>query len=75
MKTILVLIMGFFFFGKEGLNLHVVLGMIIAVVGMIWYGNASSKPGGKERRSYSLPTSRQQKHSGLSESTELDGKV
>ncbi|KAK4253075.1 hypothetical protein QN277_010897 [Acacia crassicarpa] len=56
MKTIFVLILGFFFFGKEGLNLHVVLGMIIAVAGMIWYGNASSKPGGKERRSYSLPT-------------------
>lgn len=67
--------MGFFFFGKEGLNLQVVLGMIIAVVGMIWYGNASSKPGGKERRSYSLPTNRQQKHGSLSESTELDGKV
>ncbi|XP_062159818.1 UDP-rhamnose/UDP-galactose transporter 6 [Alnus glutinosa] len=75
MKTILVLIMGFFFFGKEGLNMHVVLGMVIAVVGMIWYGNASSKPGGKERRSHSLPTIRQQKHSGLSESTELDGKL
>lgn len=72
MKTILVLIMGFFFFGKEGLNLHVVLGMIIAVVGMVWYGNASSKPGGKERRTHSLPTSRQQKHG---ESTESDGKV
>ncbi|XP_028772383.1 UDP-rhamnose/UDP-galactose transporter 6 [Neltuma alba] len=56
MKTILVLILGFFFFGKEGLNLQVVLGMIIAVAGMIWYGNASSKPGGKERRSHSLPT-------------------
>ncbi|KAK9271261.1 hypothetical protein L1049_026851 [Liquidambar formosana] len=75
MKTILVLIMGFFFFGKEGLNLHVVLGMVIAVIGMVWYGNASSKPGGKERRSHVLPTSRQQKHGGLSESTELDGKV
>ena len=45
-KTILVLIIGFFFFGKDGLNLHVVLGMIIAVVGMIWHGNASSKPRG-----------------------------
>jgi hypothetical protein len=45
-KTILVLIMGCFFFGKDGLNLHVVLGMIIAVVGMIWHGKASSKPGG-----------------------------
>ncbi|KAI4352762.1 hypothetical protein L6164_006983 [Bauhinia variegata] len=56
MKTILVLVMGFFFFGKEGLNLQVVLGMIIAVAGMIWYGNASSKPGGKERRSHTLPT-------------------
>lgn len=76
MKTILVLILGFFFFGKEGLNLHVIIGMIVAVVGMIWYGNASSKPGGKERRSsHTLPTSRQQKHSGLSESSELDGKV
>ncbi|CAJ1953192.1 unnamed protein product [Sphenostylis stenocarpa] len=58
MKTILVLIMGFFFFGKEGLNLHVVFGMVIAVVGMMWYGNASSKPGGKERRSHSLPTNK-----------------
>ncbi|KAF8025012.1 hypothetical protein BT93_F2002 [Corymbia citriodora subsp. variegata] len=75
MKTILVLIMGFLFFGKEGLNLQVVIGMIIAVVGMIWYGNASSKPGGKERRSHSLPTSRQHKHGSLSESTEIDGKV
>ncbi|CBI18242.3 hypothetical protein AAG906_000863 [Vitis piasezkii] len=75
MKTILVLIMGFFFFGKEGLNLQVVLGMIIAVVGMMWYGNASSKPGGKERWSHSLPTSKQQKHGGLSESSEHDGKI
>ncbi|KAJ3679507.1 hypothetical protein LUZ60_017518 [Juncus effusus] len=49
MKTILVLILGFIFFGKEGLNLQVVLGMVLAVVGMVWYGNASSKPGGKER--------------------------
>ena len=49
MKTIFVLIMGFAFFGKEGLNWHVVLGMIIAILGMMWYGNASSKPGGKER--------------------------
>ncbi|KOM40821.1 hypothetical protein LR48_Vigan04g101900 [Vigna angularis] len=48
MKTILVLILGFIFFGKEGLNLHVVLGMIVAIAGMVWYGNASSKPGGKE---------------------------
>lgn len=75
MKTILVLVMGFLFFGKEGLNLHVVLGMIIAVVGMIWYGNASSKPGGKERRSHSLPISRQHKHGNMSESSELDNKV
>ncbi|CAO2829603.1 unnamed protein product [Amaranthus hypochondriacus] len=60
MKTILVLILGFIFFGKEGLNLHVVLGMMIAVAGMIWYGNASSKPGGKERKSLILP--KQQKN-------------
>uniref|UniRef100_A0A7C8ZBX8 Sugar phosphate transporter domain-containing protein n=1 Tax=Opuntia streptacantha TaxID=393608 RepID=A0A7C8ZBX8_OPUST len=71
MKTILVLILGFIFFGKEGLNLHVVFGMIIAVLGMVWYGNASSKPGGKERRSLSLP--KQQKHG--SDSAELDAKV
>ncbi|KAJ0985266.1 hypothetical protein J5N97_003622 [Dioscorea zingiberensis] len=75
MKTILVLVLGFIFFGKEGLNLHVVLGMILAVAGMIWYGNASSKPGGKERRSYSLPTDKSQKHGLLSESGELDEKV
>lgn len=74
MKTILVLMMGFLFFGKEGLSLQVVLGMVIAVVGMIWYGNASSKPGGKERRSsHSLPTMRQHKHGN--DSAELDGKV
>ncbi|KAK4790989.1 hypothetical protein SAY86_031402 [Trapa natans] len=39
MKTILVLIMGVLFFGKEGLNLHVVVGMVIDVIGMIWFGN------------------------------------
>ncbi|XP_008777067.1 UDP-rhamnose/UDP-galactose transporter 6-like isoform X2 [Phoenix dactylifera] len=76
MKTILVLVLGFIFFGKEGLNLHVVLGMILAVVGMIWYGSASSKPGGKERRSYSMPTDKSQKHGVvLSDSGELDDKV
>jgi hypothetical protein len=25
---------------------------------MMWYGNASSKPGGKERWSHSLPTNK-----------------
>ncbi|KAK3043922.1 hypothetical protein RJ639_000621 [Escallonia herrerae] len=72
MKTILVLILGFILFGKEGLNMQVVVGMVIAVVGMVWYGNASSKPGGKERRSHSVSrSSGQQKH----ESSELDDKV
>ena len=75
MKTILVLILGFIFFGKEGLNLQVVLGMAIAVIGMVWYGNASSKPGGKERRSLSMSSIRQQKHGNLSESSEADDKV
>ncbi|XP_077220495.1 UDP-rhamnose/UDP-galactose transporter 6-like isoform X1 [Tasmannia lanceolata] len=75
MKTILVLVLGFFFFGKEGLSLQVVLGMILAVIGMIWYGNASSKPGGKERRSYSIPIDRSQKHGGLSESSDPDEQV
>ncbi|XP_054822570.1 UDP-rhamnose/UDP-galactose transporter 6-like [Prosopis cineraria] len=49
MKTILVLIMGFSLFGREGLSAQVVSGMIVSIVGMIWYCNASSKPGGKER--------------------------
>ncbi|VFQ94990.1 unnamed protein product [Cuscuta campestris] len=70
MKTILVLMLGFLLFGKEGLNLQVVIGMIIAVMGMVWYGNASSKPGGKERRSMSK--SGQQKDS---ESSDPDEKV
>ncbi|KAF6146382.1 hypothetical protein GIB67_020476 [Kingdonia uniflora] len=71
MKTILVLVLGFFFFGKEGLNLQVVIGMFIAVLGMVWYGNASSKPGGKERKSHAIPITKPQKH----ESDEVDGKV
>lgn len=71
MKTILVLILGFTLFGREGLNLHVVLGMNLAVMGMVWYGNASSKPGGKERRSYSLPIDRSQKHG----SDQVNGKA
>ncbi|KAK3211617.1 hypothetical protein Dsin_016323 [Dipteronia sinensis] len=75
MKTILVLILGFIFFGKDGLNWHVILSMVIAVVGMIWYGNASSKPGGKERCNLSMPSNKAQKHAGLSESTESDEKV
>ncbi|KAL8487053.1 hypothetical protein ACS0TY_023193 [Phlomoides rotata] len=74
MKTILVLILGFLFFGKEGLSIQVVIGMIIAIIGMIWYGNASSKPGGKERRSHSLPRSNQLKH-GSSDSSELNDKI
>ncbi|KAF5186112.1 UDP-rhamnose/UDP-galactose transporter [Thalictrum thalictroides] len=75
MKTILVLILGFFFFGKEGLNIQVVIGMIIAVMGMIWYGKASSRPGGKERRSHTIPITRPQKHGGVSEPSEINGKV
>lgn len=67
MKTILVLILGFLFFGKEVLNVQVVVGMIIAVARMIWYSNVSTKPGGKERRSHSI------KHG--SDSTQLDDKV
>ncbi|KAI9108624.1 hypothetical protein K1719_020271 [Acacia pycnantha] len=72
MKTILVLILGFLLFGKEGLNLQVVLGMAIAILGMIWYGNASSKPGGKERRSLSIPTSKSPDYSAVLVSSEPD---
>ncbi|KAE9604138.1 hypothetical protein Lal_00002038 [Lupinus albus] len=65
MKTILVLILGFIFFGKEGLNLQVVLGMLIAIAGMIWYGNASSKPGGKERGIFSIPITKTPDYSAV----------
>jgi len=75
MKTILVLTLGFIFFGKDGLNLQVVLGMIIAIMGMMWYGNASSKPGGKEAQNLSLPSPKPQKQNGLLESGEFDEKV
>ncbi|KAA8546926.1 hypothetical protein F0562_003355 [Nyssa sinensis] len=75
MKTIFVLILGFLFFGKEGLNIHVVLGMVIAIMGMIWYGNASSKPGGKERVNYSIPSNKPEKQNGLLESGALEEKV
>ncbi|KAK3007971.1 hypothetical protein RJ639_005455 [Escallonia herrerae] len=39
-----------------GYNLHVVVGTIVTIVRMIWYVNASSKPGGKERRRHSIPS-------------------
>ncbi|KAL2453452.1 Nucleotide-sugar transporter family protein [Abeliophyllum distichum] len=71
MKTILILTVGFLFFGKEGLNFHVVLGMIVAVIGMIWYGYVSSLPGGKERRQ-SLPTSGPERDDMLLKSNKLD---
>lgn len=74
MKTVLVLILGFLFFGKEGLNLHVVLGMFIAILGMIWYGNASSLPGGKERRQPTSSNNLEEKNP-LVESTQSDEKV
>ena len=75
MKTILVLTLGFFFFGKGGLNFHVAVGMTLAVIGMIWYGNASSKPGGKERQVYIPISEKIQKHSILSSQSELGQKV
>jgi len=52
MKTILVLTLGFILFGRESLNVHVAFGMILAIVGMIWYNHASSRPGGKECQDY-----------------------
>jgi drug/metabolite transporter (DMT)-like permease len=59
---VLVLSLGFLFFGKEGLNVQVILGMLLAVLGMIWYGNTSAKPGGKEQRS--IHSVRSEKHKG-----------
>jgi drug/metabolite transporter (DMT)-like permease len=55
MKTILVLTLGFILFGREGLNVHVAFGMILAIVGMIWYKCASSRPGSKEHQDYREP--------------------
>ena len=76
MKTVLVLILGFFLFGREGMNLQVVLGMMLAILGMIWYGNASSKPGGKERRHYSVVNDKGQRGQNISlEDLDADEKV
>nr|GLL28384.1 UDP-galactose transporter 2-like [Ipomoea trifida]GMC93183.1 UDP-galactose transporter 2-like [Ipomoea batatas]GMD02502.1 UDP-galactose transporter 2-like [Ipomoea batatas]GME04527.1 UDP-galactose transporter 2-like [Ipomoea batatas] len=79
MKTILVLILGFLFFGKEGMNIQVVLGMGVAIVGMVWYGNASSKVGGKERVqavARNEPKAEAEgEEKGLLGSTEVDEKV
>ncbi|KAL9160969.1 hypothetical protein ABFS82_08G235100 [Erythranthe guttata] len=74
MKTILVLILGFLFFGKEGLNLHVVVGMMVAIVGMVWYGHASSRPGGKERAP-SPSNNTLEEEVGLVKANEIDEKV
>lgn len=74
MKTVFVLVLGFLFFGKEGLNLHVVLGMIIAILGMIWYGKTSSLPGGKERVPSSPSDTNPEELSSLVESGQLNEK-
>ncbi|KAL8034101.1 hypothetical protein ABFX02_12G005200 [Erythranthe guttata] len=74
MKTILVLTLGFVFFAKNGLNVNVIVGMVFAVAGMIWYGHASSQPGGKEK-SQSLPINKSEVEIGLVKSTEGDEKV
>ncbi|KAL7089877.1 hypothetical protein ACP275_12G004200 [Erythranthe tilingii] len=74
MKTILVLTLGFVFFAKDGLNVNVIVGMIFAVAGMIWYGHASSQPGGKEK-SQPLPINKSEVEIGLVKSNEGDEKV
>ncbi|GER35114.1 nucleotide-sugar transporter family protein [Striga asiatica] len=75
MKTILVLTLGFLFFGKEGLNAHVVVGMMFAIVGMVWYGQASSQPGGKDRPSLPPSGEKPEDEIGLVKATEVDEKV
>ncbi|CAA0839196.1 Nucleotide-sugar transporter family protein [Striga hermonthica] len=75
MKTILVLTLGFLFFGKEGLNAHVVVGMMFAIIGMVWYGQASSQPGGKDRPSLPPAGEKPEEEIGLVKSTEVDEKV
>ncbi|GJP48835.1 hypothetical protein CLOM_g8115 [Closterium sp. NIES-68] len=49
MKTICVLVLGYALFGLDGLSAPVVIGMLLSIMGMVWYGNASSRPGGKEK--------------------------
>ncbi|CAI5968305.1 unnamed protein product [Closterium sp. NIES-65] len=49
MKTLSVLVLGYALFGLDGLNAPVLMGMLLSIMGMVWYGNASSRPGGKEK--------------------------
>ncbi|CAI5465533.1 unnamed protein product [Closterium sp. Yama58-4] len=49
MKTLSVLVLGYAIFGLDGLNASVLMGMLLSIMGMVWYGNASSRPGGKEK--------------------------
>ena len=50
--------------------------MMLAILGMIWYGNASSKPGGKERRHYSAVNDKGQRGQNISlEDLDADEKV
>lgn len=49
MKTICVLVLGYALFGRQGLTLPVTIGMFLSIMGMVWYGNASSRPGGREK--------------------------
>ncbi|GBG84217.1 hypothetical protein CBR_g38189 [Chara braunii] len=43
MKTVLVLVLGYFLFGKEMFTMKVLLGITFAIVGMVWYGNVAKK--------------------------------
>ncbi|TVU15324.1 hypothetical protein EJB05_38840 [Eragrostis curvula] len=74
MKTILVLTLGFTLFGTEGLNVHVAFGMLLAIVGMIWYQYASSRPGGKERQNYKEPVEEDIEQGIISSQSRPDGK-
>ncbi|KAL3504543.1 hypothetical protein ACH5RR_034384 [Cinchona calisaya] len=56
---ILLVVYLFIYFGKEGLNLHMIIGIIIAVIRTVWYGSACSKPGGNERNCNSSRSSQQ----------------
>ncbi|KAK8959405.1 UDP-galactose transporter 2 [Platanthera guangdongensis] len=69
MKTILSCSWDSSYLEKKAFSLQVFLGMILAVAGMIWYGNASTKPGGKER---GVPNEKSHKTRSLSDSEQGD---
>ncbi|CAI5996933.1 unnamed protein product [Closterium sp. NIES-64] len=77
MKTLSVLVLGYALFGLDGLNAPVLMGMLLSIMGMVWYGNASSRPGGKEKVPVAptLPTTTEADESALLKSEPREAPV